>query len=64
MISRTERQKEGVRKWVSAGGKGTLVYATGVGKTRTASMAIRLLLKSKPNAKIRIIVPTNVLKKQ
>ena len=64
MISRTERQKEGIRKWINSGGCGTLVYATGVGKTRCASMAIQLLLKSKPDAKVRIIVPTNVLKKQ
>ena len=64
MISRTERQKQGISKWIKSGGSGTLVYATGVGKTRCAAMAIQLLLKSKPDARVRIIVPTTVLKNQ
>jgi len=29
--SRTERQREGVRKWIEADGKGTLIYPTGYG---------------------------------
>ena len=64
MISRTERQKAGITKWIKSGGKGTLVYATGVGKTWTAVQAILLLLKTKPDARIHIIVPTEVLREQ
>ena len=35
-----------------------------LGKTRTAVMAIFKLLKVKPDAKILIVVPTEVLQKQ
>ena len=64
MISRTDRQKEGVRKWIKAGCNGTLVWATGTGKTFTALMAIQKVLKAKPNARILISVPTEILQKQ
>jgi hypothetical protein len=30
-LSRTERQKLGVKKWMEFGGRGTFVWATGVG---------------------------------
>lgn len=64
MLSRTERQKEGVKKWIKNGGKGTLCYATGVGKTRTACIAIQTLLKQKNDATVLVCVPTEVLKQQ
>ena len=63
-MDRTTRQKLGIKKWIDAKGKATLVYGTGVGKTYTAIMAIRLLLKSVPNAYVLIVVPTKVLKEQ
>ena len=31
MLSRTDRQKEGIKKWIKSGGRGTWVYATGFG---------------------------------
>ena len=63
-MDRTTRQKLGIKKWIDAKGKATLVYGTGVGKTYTAIMAIQLLLKSVPNAYVLIVVPTKVLKEQ
>ena len=63
-MDRTTRQKLGIKKWINANGKATLVYGTGVGKTYTAIMAIQLLLKSIPDAYILIVVPTKVLKEQ
>lgn len=64
MLTRTERQRQGVKKWISSGGRGTLCYATGVGKTNTACIAIRALLKKKNDAFVLICVPTEVLKHQ
>lgn len=64
MISRTDRQKEGVRKWIKVGCKGTLVWATGTGKTTAAVMAIKRVIKAKSDARILISVPTEVLQKQ
>ena len=63
-MDRTTRQKLGIKKWINANGRSTLVYGTGVGKTYTAIMAIQLLLKSVPDAYILIVVPTKVLKEQ
>ncbi len=64
MLSRTERQQQGIKKWVDSGGRGTLVYPTGLGKTWTAVQAIQLLLKRAPDSFIEIVVPTEHLKKQ
>lgn len=64
MLSRTDRQKEGIKKWIKAGCKGTLVWSTGTGKTRAAVMAIWKILKAKPDARILISVPTEILQKQ
>lgn len=64
MISRTDRQKEGIKKWIQANCKGTWCYSTGFGKTRTAVMAIMKVLKVKPDAKVLISVPTEFLQKQ
>lgn len=63
-MDRTERQKLGIKRWLEAGAIGTLEYGTGVGKTRTAIMAIQLLLRKNPEASILISVPTNYLKNQ
>lgn len=64
MNSRTERQKLGIKKWIKAGGRGTLSYITGFGKTKSACIAIQSLLKQKENAFVLICVPTEVLKNQ
>lgn len=63
-LTRTDRQKLGIKKWIAANCHATLCYATGVGKTRTAIMAIFLLLKQNPDAYIIISVPTQYLKDQ
>ena len=63
-MDRTERQKLGIRRWLEAGGKGTLAWCTGTGKTFGTIMAIKLLLKKKPDATVLISVPTEVLKEQ
>lgn len=64
MITRTERQKVGIRKWLNNKGVGTLAWSTGVGKTNAAFMAIQLLVNRNPDAFVIISVPTEVLKEQ
>ena len=64
MISRTDRQKEGIKKWIQAGCKGTLCYFPGFGKTRCALLAINKVIRAKSDAKILVSVPTDVLKEQ
>ena len=56
--SRTERQLEIVQKFADSKGKGTLLAATGFGKTFTAIMVIIRLFRSRPNGKVNIVVPT------
>jgi len=63
-LSRTSRQLEIVQKFADNKGKGTLLAATGFGKTFTAIMVIARLLKARPTGKIIIIVPTINLKAQ
>ena len=64
MVSRTERQKLCIKRWLSCGGKNTIVAATGFGKTRVALTAIEMLLKTNPDVFVLISVPTEVLKEQ
>ena len=64
MISRTARQIQCVKNWVKAKGRATVVAATGFGKTRVAIITIKHFLKNKPDARILISVPSDVLKKQ
>ena len=63
-MDRTQRQKLGIKKWVKNGGNGILVYAVGVGKTRTALTTCEMLHKQNPDINILISVPTAVLKEQ
>lgn len=63
-MTRTLRQKQGIKKWLDANGCGTLCYATGVGKSYCAIQASLMLLKYKSDAVIKIVVPTEVLRKQ
>lgn len=63
-MTRDERQDLGVRKWISARCRATLMYATGVGKTRTALKAIKAFMTKNQNKKITVIVPTDYLKLQ
>lgn len=64
MITRTERQKECIRKWIDSNGMGTVEAATGFGKTRLTLMLIDKLLKRSSNASVLIVVPTEFLKEQ
>ena len=63
-MTRTERQRESVKKWINSKGKGTIVGATGYGKTRCGLMAINALLKKYPQFRILVVVPTDALKVQ
>lgn len=63
-ITRDERQKEGVIKWIKSGCKATLEYPTGTGKTITAIKAIKQLLKKYPNFRTLVVVPTETLQEQ
>ena len=63
-MTRTERQREAVRKWIASKGKGTLVMPTGVGKSFTSNIAMQALIKKYPGIRILIVVPTTALKDQ
>lgn len=63
-MTQTERQKEVIRKWIKAKGKGTFEGATGIGKTRVGLMTIQALLKKYPYFRVFVVVPTTTLKKQ
>ena len=62
--SRTERQKEGIRKWLDNNGIGIWCWATGTGKTYGALMLCKMLWNKNPDIKILISVPTLILKQQ
>lgn len=57
-----EVQRKGLNIWYQRGCKGTLEYATGVGKSRCGVLAAQFVAKSKPNAKILIITPTQTIR--
>jgi len=64
MTSRTNRQKQSIKKWIKSGGKATIEACTGFGKTRLSLMLINTLLKSNSKASVLIVVPTEFLKEQ
>ena len=59
MVSRTERQKICIKRWLAAGGQNSIVAATGFGKTRVALTAIEMLITVPINTFTR---PGNSLK--
>ena len=63
-MTRTERQQESVKRWLAHKGKGTIVAATGFGKSRCGLMIIKALLKKYPQFRILVVVPTEALQKQ
>jgi len=63
-MTRTERQRESIRRWIAAKGKGTIEGCTGVGKTRIGLMSIKALLKKYPQFRVLVVVPTTALKDQ
>lgn len=64
IIDRDKRQEECVIKWVNSKCRGTLIAATGFGKTRVALMCIKRFLDKNPQASVIVIVPTQTLKEQ
>lgn len=62
--NRTQRQKESIKKWIQNRCIGILCLSTGVGKTHTACMAIKVLVAKIPQLSVMIVVPTTNLKKQ
>lgn len=63
-MDRTERQKLGIKRWLSAGGCASMCYVTGFGKTRIALDIIDLLVEKNSNLSVLIVVPTEILKEQ
>lgn len=63
-LSRDERQALCLQKWVANNGHGTLVCATGFGKTRVALNTVKWLQSKHPDIRIIIVVPTAVLQEQ
>lgn len=63
-VSRDERQAIGVQRWVDNKLRGSLVYCTGFGKTRTAIMCMKRFLAKNPGRRIIIVVPTDALQRQ
>lgn len=63
-MTRSERQKIAIEKWIKSGGRGTLQWCTGSGKTRAALIAIKSFVEKNVNKKIVVIVPTEYLKDQ
>jgi superfamily II DNA or RNA helicase len=57
-------QKTGVNKWYEADCKGTLQYATGVGKSRCGVLASGWLVKQIEDPSILIITPTQTIRDQ
>lgn len=63
-LTRDERQEESVKNWLKVKGKGTIVAATGVGKTRIAIKCIQRVRTKYPTLSVLIVVPTQLLKEQ
>lgn len=64
MISRDERQKLGIQRWIDFKCRATLVWPPGTGKTIAALIAIKTFLSKNPKKKVVVIVPTEILKIQ
>ena len=63
-MDRTQRQHQGVQKWVDNKCRGTFNYATGTGKTYTSILCLKRFLSKNPGRSILVVVPTDYLKKQ
>lgn len=64
VLTRDERQEMCFQKWKANNGHGSLVCATGFGKTRIALNIIKWLQGNTPSIRIIIVVPTMVLQDQ
>ena len=63
-VTRDERQEECKKNWLRNKGKGTIVAATGVGKTRIAIKCIQAVRSKYPDISVLVLVPTEALKSQ
>lgn len=61
IVTRTERQSEGIERWKKAGGIGTMLYCTGFGKTTVALQIAQRLVDKRKEANVVVIVPTDYL---
>lgn len=61
---RTKRQLLGGRKWILAGGEGTIEWPTGVGKTNIALSLIEVMRRDEKDRTVLATVPTIQLKTQ
>ena len=57
-------QRKGLNLWFAAGCRGTLEYATGVGKSRCGVLAAGWLTKLNPDANILVLTPTQTIRDQ
>ena len=62
--SRDERQTQALKAWAASGFRGTILGATGFGKTRVGLRAIKWFLSKNPKADVMVVVPTIYLKTQ
>lgn len=63
-MDRTTRQKLCLKRWIEAGGKATIVAATGFGKTRVGLNLIEAFVKRNDQCSCLVVVPTQILKDQ
>lgn len=61
---RTARQLECVQKWVDNGKHGTVVAATGFGKTRVGLQAIKRFQSKYPKHIVMVVVPSDAIRVQ
>ena len=54
MLDRSQRQVDGIDKWIAAKCRGTLQWATGTGKTRAGLLAITRFFNKNPDKKVEI----------
>lgn len=62
--SRDLRQEESVNKWIEKKGIGSIVAATGFGKTRIAFLILKKYVLKYPERKVLIVVPSRPLSQQ
>ena len=63
-MTRDERQTQALKSCGNSGFKGTVLGATGFGKTRVGLRAIKWFLSKNPEAVVMVVVPTTYLKTQ
>lgn len=63
-VDRTARQEECRVKWIKNKCCGTIVAATGFGKTRVGLNCVQTIIRKYPNFRLLVVVPTDTLQKQ